>query len=119
MKEPIPLIEESEVPRLVGASRFSDLTKAVACLLFLAVSAGLWLSIHSSWAKALYYLLFLIPNYACGEWLGSKIFSQQRGLSISESGFSVLRVLVGVIFVLLLFGLIYGLAWLGKLVFAA
>jgi hypothetical protein len=119
MNEPNPLIEESDGPRLRNASRFSDSTKAVGCLLFLAVSVGLWLSFDSSWGRALYYLLFLIPNYACGEWLGSKIFSKQRGLSISESGLSVLRIVIGVIFVLLFFGLIYGLAFLGKLLFAA
>jgi hypothetical protein len=94
------------------------LTKAAACLLFLAFSVGLWLSIDSSWTRAVYYLLFLIPNYACGEWLGSKIFSKQWGLTVSDGGFSLLRIVVGVIFVLLFFGLIYGWAFLGKLVFA-
>ncbi len=74
MKEPNPLVEESGEPRVVDAGRFSDSTKAAACLLFLAVSVGLWLSIDSSWARVVYYLLFLIPNYACGEWLGSRIF---------------------------------------------
>jgi hypothetical protein len=49
----------------------------------------------------------------------NRIFSKQGGLSVSESGFSILRIVVGVIFVLLFFGLIYGLALLGKFVFAA
>jgi hypothetical protein len=98
--------------------RFSDSAKVVAGLLFLTASACLWLSISSEWGKALYYSLFVLPNYACGQWLGSKIFSQELGLSISESGFSLLRIVIAVLFVLTLFGLVYGLAfvmkWLAK-----
>ena len=99
-------------------SRFSDNAKVAACLLFLAISVGLWLSIETTWLKALYYLLFLLPTYACGEWLGSKVFSEERGLSISQTGFSIWRIAVGVCTVLALFGVVYGLAFLGKWIFS-
>ena len=105
----------SDITQSQNESRFSDGAKVVACLLFLTVSACVWLSIESGWAKAIYYLLFFLPTYACGEWLVSKFFSKERGLSISESGSSILRIVVALLFVLILFGLIYGLAFLMKL----
>ena len=92
-------------------NRFSDGVITVGCILFLIFSFGLWLSIDSSGGKIFYAALFLIPNYCCGEWLGGKIFSEESGLSISKSGFSILRIIVGVLIVLVVFGVVFGI-WL-------
>lgn len=78
------------------------------CILFLTGSFVLWLSLNSTLSKIIYYIVFFLPTYACGEYLGSKIFSRARGLSISEVGFSPLRIVVGVCFVLGFFVLVYG-----------
>jgi hypothetical protein len=73
----------------------------VVCIVFLGIS---WLVGRSSW---LLFLLLYIPCYACGEWLSGKIFSENSRLSVSRSGFSVVRIFYGVIFASLLFGTIY------------
>jgi hypothetical protein len=86
--------------------------KVITCLVFLSISFLLWLSIKPPPGRTLYYILFLIPNYICGEYLGSKIFSEKSGLSISQSGFSILRILFGVLFVFGFFGVVYGMALL-------
>jgi len=78
------------------------------CILFLIGSFVVWLSINSTVSKIVYYVVFFLPTYACGEYLGGKIFSRARGLSISEAGFSPLRIFVGVCFVLGFFVLVYG-----------
>jgi hypothetical protein len=78
------------------------------CILFLTGSFVLWLSLNSTLSKIIYYISFFLPTYACGEYLGSKIFSRAWGLSISEAGFSPLRIFVGVCFVLGFFVLVYG-----------
>lgn len=75
----------------------------IACIVFLGIS---WLAGRSSW---LLFLLLFIPCYACGEWLSGKIFSERSGWSTAESGFSVLRIIYGVILTLLLLGVTYGL----------
>ena len=95
-------------------SHFSDGAKATCCILFLAISIGFWLSLETTWAKTLYYVIFLLPTYACGEWLSSKLFSAQRGLNISQSGFSAARIFFSVLTVIALFGIVYGLALLGR-----
>lgn len=81
------------------------------CILFLIFSFALWLSLTSTVGKIIYYVVFFLPTYASGEYLGGKIFSRARGLSISEAGFSPLRIFVGVCVVLGFFVLIYG-AWM-------
>jgi type IV secretory pathway VirB2 component (pilin) len=73
----------------------------MACIVFLGIN---WLAGRSSW---LLFLLLFIPCYACGEWLSTKIFSENSGLSLSRSSFSVLRIIYGVILASLLFGAIY------------
>jgi hypothetical protein len=73
----------------------------MACIVFLGIS---WLAGRSSW---LLFLLLYIPCYACGEWLSGKIFSENSRLSVSRSGFSMARIVYGVIFASLLFGTIY------------
>lgn len=85
-----------------------------ALLSFLVLSGGLWLSLDSSWAKGFYFLVFLIPNYICVEWLGSQIFSEELSLRISGREFSVVRIIAGVLLMLAVYGVSFGLAILGK-----
>jgi len=81
----------------------------VCCILFLMISFGLWLIVDSTLQKILYYVIFLIPNYFCAEWLAEKFLSIPS-LSISHSGFSIVRVIVGAVAVLLLFAIAFGLS---------
>lgn len=83
----------------------------IACIVFLGIS---WLVGLSNW---ILYLLLFIPCYACGEWLSGKIFAEGSGWSTAESGFSVLRIICGVILVLLLFGVIYGFSLIVRWLF--
>lgn len=80
--------------------------RVLLCVLFLAFSASAWWALPA----VLYYILFLIPNYACGEYVGGKLFGEEFGRSISDKEFSVARILVGVVVALLLLCVIYGLA---------
>ena len=80
--------------------------KMTVCVLFLALSVVAWVALPA----ILYCVLFLIPNYVCGEYLGGKIFSAELGASVSAEEFSVLRIFVGILMTLLLLGAIYGLA---------
>ena len=73
--------------------------KVAACLTFLAFSLVLWLMSGRSW---LVLLLLSLPCYACEEWLSGKIFGEQSWLnrfSVSRSGFSIWRIVFGVIVV--------------------
>ena len=88
--------------------------KVIGCLLFLTLSCLLWLSIDSAFGKVLYYLLFFLPTWFCGEWLSGKVFNDDVGSMISNSEFSVTRVIFGVLFVVVLFGATWGLAALAK-----
>lgn len=88
--------------------------KVVGCLLFLILSCMVWLSIDSTSGKVLYYILFSLPTWFCGEWLSGKIFNNDVGEMISNSEFSVARIIFGVLFVIVLFGATWGLAALGK-----
>ena len=56
---------------------------SIACVIFLAIAFVVWLASGRSW---LVWLMLLVPSYGCGEYLSSKLFSEQRGLSIAESG---------------------------------
>ncbi len=81
--------------------------KVAACLTFLVFSLVLWLMSGRSW---LVLLLLSLPCYACEEWLGGKIFSEQsrfNRFSVSQSGFSIWRIVLGVIVVLCFFGIVY------------
>ncbi len=95
-------------------NRFPEWLKVMCCLLFLILSCLLWLSIDSTFGKVLYYLLFFLPTWFCGEWLSGKIFNDEVGSMISNSEFSVTRVILGVLFVVVLFGSTWGLAVLAK-----
>jgi hypothetical protein len=92
----------------------SDGAITLCCVLFLIVSFGLWMVVDSSFEKTLYYVFFIIPNYVCAEWLAGKLFSKRSGLSVSQSGFSIMRIVVGVIFVIVVFGVAYGITALLK-----
>ena len=111
MKESIYLkaAQSEGTKKLSLSSTLPGWLKVTACILFLIVSFLIWLSVGSTLGKTIYYVLFFLPNYACGEYLGGKIFSEDSSLSVSNSGFSVLRILIGVLFVLGFFGLVYGI----------
>ena len=85
--------------------------KVLLCVLFLAFSASAWWALPA----VLYYVLFLIPNYLCGEYVSGKFFGEEFGRSISEKEFSVARIFVGVLMALLLLCVIHGLAALLRL----
>lgn len=110
MKQPIHWKankEENQQP-LESSTRnkANDTLKLILCLLFLIASSGLWIVVGSQF-RWLVFLLLVVPGYACGEWLSSKIFSENSGLSISQSGFSILRIIYGVIIAVALLGCIY------------
>jgi len=100
--------QPTETPQPNGS--VPDWIKIAFCVLFLAFSVVAWASLP----KALYYILFFIPNYICGEYLGGTFFSESLGESISEKDFSFKRIFVGVLLTLFLLAIIYGL---GALVF--
>src|SRR5215210_571967 len=93
---------------------FSDGVTTVCCVMFLGFSMGLWLLVDSTFEKILYYVFLLLPNYICGEWLAGKLLSKTSRLSVSNSGFSIMRIIVGVVAVLSLFGLAFGITMLVK-----
>lgn len=92
------------------ASDLPDGLKIVLCIVFLAFSVVAWKAAVSSELLVLYYVLFSIPNYVCGEYLGGKFFSRELGMRISDKYFSVGRIFVGVLITLLMLAAIYGLA---------
>lgn len=115
MKNPVQLQvteNQNKLEERLPPNRLLDGAITIGCMLFLIFSFGLWLYIDSTLGKILYYIFFLIPNYACGEELFSRIFSKKFGLSISKSGFSIVRIIVGVLLTLVLFGIIYGAGFL-------
>ena len=96
-----------EVPDESGTSALPhglrECVKIAVCVLFLAASGFLWLSIDSTLGKVLYYVLFLIPNFICAEWLSGKIFSEER-LSITERWSAPVRIFTGVMVGLVVLG---------------
>lgn len=81
--------------------------KVAGCVAFILFSLVLWFMSGFSW---LVLLLLSLPCYACEEWLGGKIFGEQSWLnrfSVSRSGFSMWRIVFGVIVVLCFFGAVY------------
>jgi len=80
------------------------------CILFLIFSVGTGMSLNSTLGRTIYYLIFFLPNVFAGQYLAGKMFSRDRGLSISKASFSPLRIFVGVCLVLALFILVYGTA---------
>ena len=88
--------------------------KTIGCFAFTVVTLILWL-VSENWFV---FLLLFIPYYIFEEWLSSKLFSGHSRWSVAESGFSVLRIAFGVMIVLLLGLLAYGLLisfhWLAR-----
>lgn len=77
------------------------------CVSFLIVSFVIWLAAASTPARIIYYLFFFFPNYICGEYLAEKFLAKVEFLSTERVGFSPLRILIGVCFVLAFFAFIY------------
>ncbi len=87
--------------------------KAVISLLVLVSCWILWFVFHRAWIIA---LGLSVVASLCAEYLGAKVFTKNSWfdrLSVEHSGFSVLRIAIGVIVVLVVFSLII----LGRLVF--
>ena len=114
-------VPAEECARSFGLARpdlpHGALTAAV-CILFLILSLSMWAVLSSSGLSVLYYILFLIPNYVCGEFLSEKFFSREFGRSISDKDFSLLRVFVGVLVALLCFAAYVLAAWTARFLFA-
>ena len=79
------------------------------CALFVIISIAAWLLTGSTLSRIIYYIIFFIPSLLCGEYLGEKIVPRMEELSTAKVGFSPLRILIGVCFVLVLFAFVYGL----------
>jgi hypothetical protein len=88
-----------------------------ACILFFIGSVFVWVSLTSTVSKIIYYVVLFLPAVLCGDYLGRKLFSTSRRLSVSAVGFSPLRIFVGVCFVLGLFVLLYGIWFMLQTVF--
>lgn len=71
---------------------------AACCLLLLLLNAAL-----SWWVL----LLMALPAYLFLGWIGKKVFAEKYGWSTSQVGFSVTRIIVGVLLVLAFFGGIF------------
>jgi hypothetical protein len=65
-------------------------------LLFLIAPLAWWFS-----------LLLALPGYPLLEWLGEKIFADKYGWSTSQVGFSLKRIIFGVLLALTAFGVAY------------
>ena len=81
-------------------------------LCYLGASLTLWLFVESTWAKVAYYVIFLLPNLAVGEYLAEKILKKAEPLSVSQAGFSIRRVLILLVLVLLPFAIAW-ICWFG------
>jgi hypothetical protein len=81
----------------------------IGCIIFLIIAFVVWLASGRSWLVS---GILLIPSWVCGDYLSDKIFSATRGRRISKKGFSVLRVIYGVVVGGLLIGGMYGVGWL-------
>lgn len=113
---PDPIFWKSKEPektdlgeRGPNATKTRTAIVVLACIVFLAICFALWLASGRSWFVL---LILFVPCYACGEWLSSKIFSERSGLSISNSGFSIVRIIYGTIVGSLLLAGIYGIGWI-------
>ena len=97
-----PKVEDS-APEEFGGLRIS-LTKiggallvAACCLLLFLLRAAL-----SWWAL----LLLAVPGYLFLEWLGEKVFADKYGWSTAQVGFSLKRIILGVLLVVAMSGII-------------
>ena len=112
MKKPVfwkASLEPKDKEGPTPSSALPDWLKVIGCVAFLIFSIYFWYLMNGS---LFYYILFSLPTFICGEYLGELIFTDHSGLSNSESGFSILRIVAGVVFVLVLFGVIYGIVFI-------
>ncbi|HVS81143.1 MAG TPA: hypothetical protein VHE60_05370 [Pyrinomonadaceae bacterium] len=90
--------------------RMKMVLKTAACVAVPLVCVVLWFL--SGWNWFVLLLLSLL-SFACEEWLGEqwlgKIFHEKSRWSVSNSGFSIVRIIFGVIVVLCFFGAVYAL----------
>jgi hypothetical protein len=91
--------------------RLSTRLKVAGCVAFLVLSVALWMMSGRSWFL---WLLLLIPCFLAEEYLAEKVNTQSSRWSTAESGFSVLRIVYGLILALLIFGAIYGLILIAR-----
>jgi hypothetical protein len=91
--------------------RLPESARVPLCVLFLTFSFAVWLFAISTATQIIYYILFFLPNYICGEYLAGKILPKAESLSVSRAGFSPLRIFVGLCVVVGFFTLVYG-AWM-------
>jgi len=86
--------------------------KVVVALLVLTACAVVWFLSNKSW---IVWLLLLLPAFACAEYLGDRWLSQNwfKRFSVEHSGFSILRIFLGVVIVLFFVGVVV----VGRLIF--
>jgi hypothetical protein len=65
----------------------------------------------------LVWLLLAVPAFLCEEWLAGIVNLNNSRWSTTESGFSILRIVYGVVVVLLFFAAAYGLTLIADLIF--
>jgi hypothetical protein len=99
--------EEASAPENFSSLRISlikiggFILFAACCILLLLLNAAL-----SWWVL----LLLGLPMYLFLEWLGEKVFAEKYGWSTSHVGFSITRIILGVLLVLVFLGIIF-LLW--------
>ena len=89
-----------EVETTENLKKGGNENKTVICVTFLLFSGLLYFGIGKEF-RWLVGLLLFIPNSFCAEWLLEQILHPKSRLSVQNSGFSVKRIVVGVIFALL------------------
>jgi len=87
--------------------RLTTRVKAIACIGFLGLIVVLWVISGRSF---LLWVLLAIPAFLCEEWLADKVNTKNSGWSTAEVGFSIRRIIYGVIIVLLFFAAAYALS---------
>jgi hypothetical protein len=83
----------------------------IGCVLFFVVSFVLWIRAESTTAAIIYYVILFIPNVLVGEYMAESVLKHGSFLSTAEAGFSVRRIILGILMVLLPFTLGYA-TWL-------
>jgi hypothetical protein len=77
-------------------NRSHERAKTAICLVIL-VGSAVWVLAAVSSVRWVLELLLFIPQVVCGEWLGRRYLGPDSRLSVANSGFSVLRILFGVL----------------------
>jgi len=87
---------ETESVSLPPSPRTHEWAKTAICLVIL-VGSTVWVLAATSSVRWVLELLLFIPQVLCGEWLGRRYLGPDSRLSVANSGFSVLRILFGVL----------------------